>query len=79
MEHGRRLGRGVDQRILAVAHRDAFRSFVNSMTFNVFVEGMIRAVALFLPTSRVVVPLEDRKTTRQEAPRSIAGPLVIVP
>jgi hypothetical protein len=60
MEHGRRLGRGVDARILAAAHRDVFGSFVGVVTSNALVEGMSRAVALFLPTSRVVPP-EDPK------------------
>jgi hypothetical protein len=67
----------MDTRILAAAYRDdVFRRFVTSYAFNAFVEGMSRAVALFLPTSRVVSP-EDRKRNpippvSREASQSLA-------
>jgi hypothetical protein len=62
MDHGRRMGRGVDARILAAAHRAVFSNFVSSVTLSALIEGMRCAVAVFLPTSRVVSP-EGRKAS----------------
>jgi hypothetical protein len=53
MQHGRRLGRGVDARIIATAHRDhdVFRRLVDLVTSKAFADriggGLRRAVSLF--------------------------------